>query len=107
MTSPEHEPPQPPGPAKEGIVLDREGNTLFAPEDERARREDPFAIFGSAPGAGRVRVYRGGWGLAAALGLLIPLVFVAGTVLFAIVAAMLAVAFVLRAIFGGAGRGSR
>lgn len=75
-------------PAKEGIVLDREGNPLFTPPRAQAS-------------AGmRVRVYRGGWWLPIALGVGIPLLFVAGIFLFTVLMTI-GIGFVfLRSIFG-------
>jgi hypothetical protein len=75
-------------PAKEGIVLDREDQPVFPSQ--------------SAPGGAgmRVRVYRGGWWLPIALGVGIPLLFVAGIFIFTLLMT-LGIAFVLlRSLFG-------
>lgn len=82
-------------PAKEGIVLDREGQPVFTPRGASQ----------SAPGGAgmRVRVYRGGWWLPVALGVGIPLLFVAGIFIFTVLMTI-GIAFVLlRSIFGSRG----
>jgi hypothetical protein len=85
------------GPAKEGIVLDREGNAIYEPGPHP--QGDPFAGLGS--GQPRVRVFRGGWGLAALLGIGIPLFLVAGLVILGIFLTVLLTFWVLRTLLGG------
>jgi hypothetical protein len=79
-----------PGPAKEGVVLDREGHTIYTPD--------------SGPRSGtraQVRVYRGGWWLPIALGLGIPILFVAGIFVFTLLMTIGILVWFLRAFFGG------
>jgi hypothetical protein len=79
--------------AKEGIVLDRDGTPIAGTGPQGGYGE-------GAHGSARVvRVFRGGWGLALLLGILVPLMVVAGVFVLAIVVAVMLVAWILRMLF--------
>jgi hypothetical protein len=99
-----------PSPAKEGIVLDAEGQTIYAPGEAAGRANgSPFGTGGARPGLrAHVRVYRGGWWLPIALGVGIPLLFVAGIFIFTLLMTVGLVVVLLRSLFGfGRPLGSR
>ena len=75
--------------AKEGIVLDRDGNAIFEPAQAAQN------------GAPRIHVLRGGWGLAALLGVGIPIFLVAGLVILGVFLAVFILLWLVRALFGG------
>lgn len=77
--------------AKEGIVLDRDGHPIHDPQGP---------LSGANAGFAQVRVWRGGWGLALALGVGIPLLLVAGFLIFAVFVALVAILGVFRFAFG-------
>jgi hypothetical protein len=87
-----HEKDSKPLEAKEGIVQDSEGNTLYAPESSTEQNT-------AWNGASQIHVFKGGWGLALLLGVGIPLFLVAGFVIFAVFAAVFMVFWILRTLF--------
>jgi hypothetical protein len=73
---------------KEGVVLDREGNTVFEPESVGA--QGPFAGTGA-----RVRVFRLGWPMGLLLAVLLPVLLVGGFVFFAVFAVALTAIWII------------
>jgi hypothetical protein len=82
------------GPAKEGIVLDPEGNVI-------AGAEGNFGGSSATGSRGNVHVIQGGWGLAALLGIGIPLFLVAGVFIVGILIAVFLLAWLMRILLGG------
>jgi hypothetical protein len=80
--------------AKEGVVLDAEGRTLYSPRAQQSRPDGASMQF---------RVYRGGWWLPIALGLGIPVLLVAGIFVFTVLLT-LGIALVFVRSFFGMGR---
>jgi hypothetical protein len=69
---------------KEGVVLDRDGSTVYQPESIREHA--------------RVRVVQGGWPLALGLAVAIPLLLFAGFAVFGTIAVVLLVLALLRTL---------
>ena len=82
--------------AKEGIVLDRDGNQLYEPRSN--------ASSGQTTGRTGIRIIQGGWGLLAVLLLVVPLFLVAGLVILATAVTFFTVLWLLRVLFGGQSR---
>lgn len=83
-------------PAKEGIVLDRDGNEIRVPGSANASRSRLW----NGGVHSRIRVYRGSWWLPLALGVGIPALLVLGIFFFAVLMTLGIFVFYLRAIFG-------
>jgi hypothetical protein len=96
---------QNPGPAKEGVVLDAEGHTLYAPESASTQGRGPRVFTAGGGRTVQFKVYRGGWWLPIALGVGIPALFVAGMFLFTILMTIGIALVLLRSIFGSARAG--
>jgi len=89
-------------PAKEGVVLDAAGQTLYVPDSVTSAGGASVgqgAGFGTGKRA-QIRIYRGGWWLPIALGVGIPLLFVAGIFIFTVLMTVGLIVMLLRSFFG-------